>query len=361
MPTFRATRKIIIPSRKYRFLRFLEGFITPIPSRQKAGLKWQEFFNPSIKRTGFIGYANEFLNPRSRRYGFWNILANFVNPEPPRTGPWAVVTAFLDAPVYRLQQGGRDITRPREREATFFQRFISGINEFLNAYTHFADLFASPYILKEVPSSSFDAALEKLIYKSKLSIELMLKELYTGQITPQQFAAGMYDAVKRINLTAALLGIKGLGNVTPDALTAIVNRTDAELSRLRLFLADSFGPNFEMTLGMGKLSTKQFQSIAIQFASAGRASSTVAQQEMMLSLYGAGMEIGGNLYHRRVTQKDGRSCDDCIAWASAGWVRTDGGNELPPPGTQCVCESNCRCYYEFCLATTPGDCQEEPS
>lgn len=356
MPTFRSLQKIVIPSRKNRFLEFLEQFLTPTPSRELAKNPFTQFFNPAIRRRGVMGFANEFLNPRVRRHGFWKTFSQFFSPEPPRSGFMKVVTAFLDAPVYRLQQGGRDIVRPREKEATFLQRLMSGINEFFNAYTHFGDLFRRPAIILEVPTDEFKQALEKLIFGSRLRIERMTEQLFNGQLTPQQFHAQMILEVKRLNVAAALIGARGLGNVTPGALTGVVQQTASELLRLQKFLQNTFGNNLNIPFGPDAgLTTGQFRAYALKFANAGRATSNIAQNELVQSLYGAGIDIGGRLYGRRVSPNDDRTCDDCAAWHEMGWI--EGG---PPAPTQdCICQQNCRCYVEYAMVSSPSDLPDD--
>lgn len=309
-------------------------------------------------RRGPLGLVNEFINPRVRRYGFWKLISQLFRPEPPRSGVMAVVTAFLDAPVYRLMQS-RDVIRPRQRNANFLQKFISGVNEFLNAYTHFADLFARRYIELEVPSDAFQNALEKLVGSSRLRIDRLTDKLLSGRISPNEYFALMVGEVKRINVAAAMLGIRGLGNITPDALTAITDRTYQQIQKLQQFMLDTYGPNFTQPLNLAKLSEAQFRAYAGRFASAGRASSTVAQAALMESLMGAGIETGGNMYMRRIARDDDRSCGDCVAYAEAGWVRADGGQTLPPPGVDCACTDNCRCLLEYCLSYFGNECPDE--
>lgn len=349
MPTFRSLKKIIIKSRIRRFAEFLEQFLTPTPSREKAiGFANILFFNPGVNRRGPLGLVNEFMNPRVRRYGFWKLLSQALRPEPPRSGPMSIVTAFVDAPVYRLQQGG-DIIRPRQREAGFLQKMMSGINEFLNAYTHFSDLFARTDILLEIPSDAFKDALERTVLTSRLRIERLTERLIEGSISPREYTAKMIAEIKRVNLAAAMLGIGGLGNVTPDAITAINDRIASELTRLNKFVVDTFGPNLTRDLTTATISPAQFRAYSLRFASAGRASSTVAQTAMMEDLYAAAINIGGRLYMRRVLTPGANHCDDCIAYAEAGWVDVNSG-VLPPPGVDCACTSHCLCLLEFALA-----------
>lgn len=358
MPTFRSLKKIVIPTRKGRFLNFLEQILTPTPSREIATTSIAKFFNPRPKRSGVMGDVNAWLNPRVRRYGFWKVFSQFVQPEPPRSGFMKVVTAFLDAPVYRLQQGGRDITRPREREANFLQKFISGINEFLNAYTHFADLFSGKENIFEVPSDAFKTALEKLVFGSRLRIERLTERLLEGRLTPREFQERMILEVRRINMAAALLGVRGLGNLTPSGIAAIISQTGSEILRLQRFLADSFGPNLTRDLSSANITEGQFTAWSKGFASAGRAASTVAQSALMDSLYGAAIDIGGRLYMRRVLDPGAQHCGDCEEWASIGWVEVSSGI-LPPPGTECICAWRCRCKLEFALVSSISNLPEE--
>lgn len=268
-----------------------------------------------------------------------------------------VVNAFLDAPVYRLQQS-RDIIRPRQREANLLQRLISGINELLNAYTHFADLFKKPESILETPTDAFKDALEKVIFSSRVRIDRLTEELFRGQITPQQFHARMRAEVSRINLAAGFLGIRGIGNATVEALGSISERVARELIRLDNFMRDTFGANFTRDLTTAPISAPQFRAYSLRFASAGRATSTVAQTAMMQDLYGASIEVGGRLYMRRVLTPGAAHCDDCIAYAESGWIPVDDGT-LPPPGVDCECQENCKCMLEFALASNPTNLPDD--
>lgn len=47
---------------------------------------------------------------------------------------------------------------------------------------------------------------------------------------------------------------------------------------------------------------------------------------------------------RRVSQRDKKCCEDCIRYDAQGWVAI---GALPPPGQQCRCLDNCRCFIEY--------------
>ena len=47
---------------------------------------------------------------------------------------------------------------------------------------------------------------------------------------------------------------------------------------------------------------------------------------------------------RRVARQDKKTCQDCIGYASQGWVPI---GLLPPPGQRCACHDNCRCYVDY--------------
>lgn len=52
----------------------------------------------------------------------------------------------------------------------------------------------------------------------------------------------------------------------------------------------------------------------------------------------------GQTMMRRIARKDKKTCQDCIGYASQGWVPI---GLLPPPGQRCACHDNCRCLVEY--------------
>jgi hypothetical protein len=47
---------------------------------------------------------------------------------------------------------------------------------------------------------------------------------------------------------------------------------------------------------------------------------------------------------RRRSQQDKRCCEDCTRYDSQGWTAI---GALPPPGQNCRCLDNCRCFIEY--------------
>lgn len=47
---------------------------------------------------------------------------------------------------------------------------------------------------------------------------------------------------------------------------------------------------------------------------------------------------------RRMSQRDKKCCADCVQYDAQGWMAI---GALPPPGQQCRCLDNCRCFIEY--------------
>lgn len=349
MPTFRAVVKKIIPSRAKRYAKFLEGFFTPTPSREKAASAFNAFFNPGIGRDGLFGALNEFLNPRIQRTGFIGAVNQLLSPTRSRSGFIGFLNNILVSPVFRLEQGG-DIIRPRQRDATALQRFISGLNEFLNAYTHFSDLIGID-IAVLTPSQAYQQALESLTSRSGDRLRNIARALVEGDITPAQFRQSFMQEIRRLHMQAAILGIRGLGNMTFDIDAIVSGRIQREFDFLNGFITAIFDPD-------QNISGSQIIARAGSYASAGRVTSVLAQAALIENLYGGGQLIEGQLFVRRVTKGDNSVCPDCDAWAEIGYVSVSSG-VLPMPGQQCRCNGNCRCTVQWCLAGSLADCPED--
>lgn len=139
----------------------------------------------------------------------------------------------------------------------------------------------------------------------------------------------LQSTLKRQTLTSAIIGVRGVGNLTDNVLTAVKRQLSKQFAYLDGFLDDI------ETNGL----TQRNYARGWQYANSGWAISQTAARQFNLDQSG---KTAIDLEERR-RLGGSEHCEDCVALASTEW---EPFGTLPVPGEGSVCGSNCRCTME---------------
>lgn len=151
-------------------------------------------------------------------------------------------------------------------------------------------------------------------------------ELISGKLSLISWQRQTAQELKLIHQWNWMLGVGGYPQIRDRDRELLTARIDSELKYFGQFGDD---------LATGKISVAQFRARAAQYRAAGGTTYEAARYE---SHAREGYKWGSR--HRTVSE----SCSECREYEGRGVVRFD---EVIPPGLQCSCRSNCRCYVRY--------------
>lgn len=188
-------------------------------------------------------------------------------------------------------------------------------------------------------------AIRELQAQAKADLQLDLNRYRDNRIDIETLQRNIQATLRRQTLTAAIIGVGGIGNLTENVLTAIRRQLSVQFKYLDGFIDDI----------AGRTVTQKDRNRLAQYANAAYAISQTASRQFNLD---------NNL--ASVTELEERrrlggteNCDDCIGYAEDGWQPA---GTLPPIGQGSVCNGSCQCYFEVRQRTTdsPDSPQEPP-
>lgn len=168
-------------------------------------------------------------------------------------------------------------------------------------------------------------ALEELRIQTREEIRILTRNFAQGQLDQAAFTERLQSTLRNSALTSAILGVGGVGNLSPNVLEAMERQLTRQFKQLD-GLIDEVAQR-----GM----TRQDQTRFLRLGDSAYRMSTVARQQSTLD----DLADQGPLEEKRVLGGSDH-CADCVAYAEEGWVPA---GTLPPPGTRSVCGDNCRC------------------
>lgn len=174
-----------------------------------------------------------------------------------------------------------------------------------------------------------EAAIDALNDRSRRQIKTALENYTQEKIDHKALTAQLTGIIKRQALAAAIIGVRGVGNLTDNVLTAVKRQLSVQLGYLDGFLSDI----------ETRTITARDRARAYQYANANWATSQTAARQFNLDAAGIS---GTNLEEKR-NLGGAEHCDDCIELAG-DWKPF---GSLPPIGQGTVCGSNCRCSFEY--------------
>ena len=173
-----------------------------------------------------------------------------------------------------------------------------------------------------------ETAIDALQENSKRQIKNALERYSQGRINHKALGVELTGIVKRQALASAIIGVRGVGNLTDNVLTAVKRQLSVQLAYLDGFLNDI----------EGRTLTSRDKARAAQYANAAWAMSQTANRQFNLDGAGAASQL-----EERRRLGGSEHCDDCIEMADE-WQPI---GTLPVPGQGSVCGSNCRCTMEY--------------
>lgn len=157
-----------------------------------------------------------------------------------------------------------------------------------------------------------------------------------GKLSDRDFQIKAGETVRQIHIGAAILGAKGIDNLSNQDWQRIQETIKRHLYKGRDVDGKPFGlKQLVNDRTSGKISDPQFLARLQMVAKAGR---ITYQQEDAISNIKSGAIEG-----RRILVA-AEHCKDCIRYAGLGWVKLD---QLILPGQKCACRSNCKCSIEY--------------
>lgn len=173
-----------------------------------------------------------------------------------------------------------------------------------------------------------EKALEQIQATSKREIKNYLEKYNQGKIDKKALRMQLQSILKRQTLTAAVIGVKGVGNLTDNVLTAVKRQLSVQLAYLDGFLED---------IETRQLTAKD-KARASQYANAVWSIAQTATRQFNLDMSG----VSAVQLEERRRLGGAEHCDDCVELADS-W---EPFGTLPVPGQGTVCGSNCRCTLE---------------
>lgn len=174
-----------------------------------------------------------------------------------------------------------------------------------------------------------ETAIDKLQATSKREIKNALDRYAQGKIDKVALRATLQSTLKRQALTAAIIGVRGVGNLTDNVLTAVKRQLSVQLAYLDGFLETV--DNREVT--------PRGRARAAQYANASWAISQTAARQFNLDTSG----VSAVQLEEKRRLGGSEHCEDCLDLAEGDW---EPFGSLPVPGQGTVCGSNCRCTLE---------------
>lgn len=170
-----------------------------------------------------------------------------------------------------------------------------------------------------------ETAVDRLRETSQREIKNAIERYNQGKIDNRALKTEMTGILKRQTLAAAIIGVRGVGNLTDNVLTAVKRQLAIQMAYLDGFMEDI----------QSRTVTQKDRARAAQYANSVWAISQTAARQFNLDASG----ISGTQLEEMRVLGGAEHCDDCIElageWEPAG--------QLPPIGQGTVCGMNCRC------------------
>lgn len=174
-----------------------------------------------------------------------------------------------------------------------------------------------------------EQAIDALNDRSRRQIKAALESYIQEKTDHKALRAQLTGIVKRQTLAAAIIGVRGVGNLTDNVLTAVKRQLSVQLGYLDGFLSDIETRSV----------TAKDRARAAQYANSNWAISQTAARQFNLDSSG----ISAAQLEEKRNLGGAEHCDDCIELAGE-WEEF---GSLPPIGQGTVCGSNCRCSFEY--------------
>lgn len=178
-----------------------------------------------------------------------------------------------------------------------------------------------------VPQSEIRNALENLIDQSGLNMNALTQSLQDGKISLADWQTGMMREIKLTHTASAALANGGWGQMTQADWGATGQLIREQYAYLRNFAK-------EIADGTQPLDGRMLVR-ADMYADAGNGTFWEIDKRSHLQ---DGYDIG-----RRVLESGADHCDDCLEYASEGWMPID---DIPEIGNS-QCLTRCRCEIEY--------------
>lgn len=178
-----------------------------------------------------------------------------------------------------------------------------------------------------VPQSEIRNALENLIDQSGLNMNALTQSLQDGKISLADWQTGMMREIKLTHTASAALANGGWGQMTQADWGATGQLIREQYDYLR---------NFAKEIANG---TQPFDGRMLVRADMYADASNGTYWEIdKRSHLAQGYDLG-----RRVLESGADHCDDCLEYASEGWMPIE---EIPEIGNS-QCLTRCRCEIEY--------------
>lgn len=178
-----------------------------------------------------------------------------------------------------------------------------------------------------ISSSAVRDALESVMDASALNMNAISQQLIGNEISLAQWQSGMMQQVKLAHTAAAASANGGFAQMTQSdwGFAGRLIRTQYEYLH-----------NFAGQIASGEQQLNgQVLVRADMYGQAARGTYEAQRQRLEVA---NGMEE-----ERRILEKDGANCEDCLAAADEGWQPI---GTLPQIGDS-ACLTNCRCNFEY--------------
>lgn len=163
-----------------------------------------------------------------------------------------------------------------------------------------------------------------------------LERYARGRISIEALGESLRMTIRRQALTAAIIGVGGVGNLTENVLTAVRRAIANEFRLLDGFIDDIAGRDIEA----------RDRARLAKYANTAYTLSQTAQRQLRIDA-----ADGQELKEQRVLGS-AEHCVDCLALAALGCVPA---GELPPIGQDTRCGNSCRCSIVACPAGAESD------
>jgi len=171
----------------------------------------------------------------------------------------------------------------------------------------------------------------KIINKESRALSTKLKGLADPLLSQNQsvaeFQTALAKELKNSYIQIAMFGSGGKSRIGPSQYGAI-----GQALKEQYKLIDGFG----RAIAAGELSTAQISARASSYSRSLKIAFHAAEKATRK----------GNGFNQAKRNLDSQAvhCEDCISYASLGWV---GINKLVLPGTNCECREGCRCNVVY--------------
>ena len=207
-----------------------------------------------------------------------------------------------------------------------------GTSTWLRGYTYVPSMHA--YRGPNGRTVARSTILEKLadsIEQREKSIIRHAEALANGQLGGAQYVSLEHLLLKRQGLQEAALAAGGWDRLTP-----------ADRGRVGAMLQHDIYPALARQAhdaALGQLSPAQAVNRAHMMMGTERAMGLQIEREHQPLPKEGSVRIA-----RRHLDPAAKNCDDCLGFAGRGWQPEE---ELPVPGTDAICDGNCRCSIEY--------------